>query len=415
MTDDREPIATGPERLKVLDLGQFIAGPLVATLLGDLGAEVIKVERPGVGDRARGNLPAPANVRGMSYEWQIESRNKRSTTLDVANPKGYELLMELVSWADVVVQNFRLDTAEKLGLSYEALRAVNPRLVYVSVSAFGATGPYRDRIAFDYVACAFGGLTYTTGDADGPATPGFAVADYMAGVFGALGALEAIRRRDGVGGTGTGEWVDVGLYEPILRFSTPWLTAFTRDGLLRERDGVRQLGDREAPPLVWGDTFRTADGHWIAMLPIQHTERLQQRLFEAMDRPELLEDARFRDRAARLEHLDALSDVVRQWCATQSRAEILAKLGQAGTACSPVNSAQDLCSDPQVLERNLVTVPDHRGQPLTMQGVVPRLVGRPGEVRWTGEELGASNDAVFLDLLGLPKEDYLALIADGVI
>jgi len=265
------------------------------------------------------------------------------------------------------------------------------------------------------VACAFGGLTYATGDAAAPATPGFAVADYMAGVFGALGALEAIRRRDAVGGTGTGEWVDVGLYEPIVRFSTPWLTAFSRDGFLRERDGIRQLGEREPPPLLWGGTFETADGHWIAMLPIQHTDRLQHRLFEAMDRPELIEDDRFRDRRARVEHLDALTEVVRQWCATQPRAAALARLQQAGTACAPVNSAEDLCSDPHVRERNLVTVPDHRGEPLTMQGVLPRLVGRPGEVRWAGEALGASNDAVFLDLLGLSKDDYATRIADGVI
>jgi crotonobetainyl-CoA:carnitine CoA-transferase CaiB-like acyl-CoA transferase len=412
VTDEREAIATGPERLKVLDLGQYIAGSFVATLLGDLGAEVIKVERPGVGDRARGNLPAPADDPRMSYEWQVE---KRSTTLDVANPKGHELLTRLVSWADVVVQNFRLDTAEKLGLGYEALRAVNPRVVYVGVSGFGATGPYRDRTAFDYVACAFGGLTYTTGNADAPATPGFAVADYMAGVFGALGALEAIRRRDAVGGSGTGEWVDIGLYEPIIRFSTPWLTAYARDGLLRERDGIRQLGDREPPPFVWGDTFRTADDQWIAMLPIQHTDRLQQGLFEAMDRPELMDDPRFRDRSARLAHLDALSAVVREWCATQPRAAVLAKLAEVGTACAPVNSIEDLAADPQVVERNLVTVPDHRGEPLIMQGVVPRLVGRPGEVRWAGEELGASNEAVFLDLLGLPKDEYLALVTDGVI
>lgn len=412
----RPPLGADPTALKVLDLGRFLAGPVVATLLGDLGGDVVKVERPGIGDLARHVSPQVPGDPGMSYEWQIESRNKRSITLRLDTPRGAELLRRLIIWADVLVENFRPGLMDRWGLGYKPVAEINPRLVYVSISGYGATGPYRDRLGFDYVASAFGGLTYTNGFPDRPpVTTGYPVADLLAGTFGALGVLEAIRRRDGRGGTGRGDWIDLALYEPILRFSTPWLALHGREGTVRERESTMPRPDDRLPLTIWGYVYEAADGRFVALVPIQHDEAAQRRLWTTIGRPELGEDARFATRAGCRVNYKAVDAALREWCAVTDQAAVIAALAAADIPCGPVNSVADLAVDPHVRERNLVTVPDHRGDPITMQGVVPRLAGRPGEVRWAGEELGASNREVYCGLLGLSEAEYADLAEAGIV
>lgn len=412
----KPPLSDDPARLHVLDLGRLLAGPVVATLLGDLGAEVIKVERPAVGDLQRGVFPQAPGDPGMPYAWQVEGRNKRSITLEITDALGKELLLQLVKWADVLVENFKPGSMQRWGLGYEDLVPVNPRLVYVSVSGYGQTGPYRTRPGLDFVGSGFAGLTFVTGAPDRPpALPGYALTDYMAATFGALGALEAVRRRDAPGGTGRGEHVDVALYEPALRFSTPWLQYFQRESVLRVREGSCPRPDDERPVVHWGYTYGTADGRWVSLLPILMSDESQHRLWQAIGRADLVGDPRFRTAEGREQHYKLLDAAVREWCAAKDAVAIVAAFEAAKIPCGPVNSVADVLDDPHMQERSLRDVEDHRGRPLVMQEVVPRLAGSPGEIRWPGEELGASNDEIYLGLLGLDPAEYKRLVASGVI
>jgi crotonobetainyl-CoA:carnitine CoA-transferase CaiB-like acyl-CoA transferase len=412
----KAPLSDDPARLHVLDLGRLLAGPVVATLLGDLGAEVIKVERPGVGDLQRGVFPQAPGDPGMPYAWQVEGRNKRSITLEITDARGKELLLQLVKWADVLVENFKPGSMERWGLGYADLVPVNSRLVYVSVSGYGQTGPYRTRPGLDFVGSGFAGLTFVTGAPDRPPTlPGYALTDYMAATFGALGALEAVRRRDAPGGTDRGEHVDVALYEPALRFSTPWLQYFQREAVLRVREGSCPRPDDERPVVHWGYTYGTADGRWVSLLPIMMSDESQHRLWQTIGRADLVSDPRLRTAEDRERHYKLLDAAVREWCAAKDAAAIVAAFEAAKIPCGPVNSVADVLNDPHMQERSLRDVEDHRGNTLVMQEVVPRLAGSPGEIRWPGEELGASNDEIYLGLLGLDPAEYKRLAASGVI
>ena len=412
----KPPLSDDPGRLRVLDLGRLLAGPVVATLLGDLGAEVIKVERPGTGDLQRGVFPQAPGDPGMPYAWQVEGRNKRSVTLEITDGRGKELLLRLVEWADVLVENFKPGSMERWGLGYEDLARVNPRLVYVSVSGYGQTGPYRSRPGLDFVGSGFAGLTFATGAPDRPPTlPGYALTDYMAATFGALGALEAVRRRDAPGGTGRGDHVDVALYEPALRFSTPWLQYFQREGVLRVREGGCPRPDDELPVVHWGYTYQTADGRWVSMLPVYVSDQTQHSLWRAIGRPDLAADPRFATAQDRERHYKLLDAALREWCAAHDAAAVVAAAEAAGIPCGPINSVADILDDPHMRERSLRDVEDHRGQPLVMPQVVPRLAGGPGQIRWAGEDLGASNDEIYLGLLGLDPAEYKQLVDAGVI
>jgi crotonobetainyl-CoA:carnitine CoA-transferase CaiB-like acyl-CoA transferase len=412
----KPPLSHDPARLHVLDLGRLLAGPVVATLLGDLGAEVIKVERPGIGDLQREVFPQAPGEPGMSYAWQVEGRNKRSITLEITHPQGKELLLRLVEWADVLVENFKPGSMARWGLAYEDLAAVNPRLVYVSVSGYGQTGPYRARPGLDFVGSGFAGLTFATGAPDRPpALPGYALTDYMAATFGALGALEAVRRRDAPGGTGRGEHVDVALYEPALRFSTPWLQYFQREAVLRVREGSSPRPDDSRPVVHWGYTYGTADGRWVSLLPIFISDESQRRLWQTIGRDDLIGDPRFATAEHRERNYKLLDAAVREWCAARDAAAIVAAFEAAKIPCGHVNSVADILADPHMQERSLREVDDHLGQPLVMPEVVPRLASGPGEIRWAGEDLGASNDEIYLDLLGLDPAEYKHLVTSGVI
>jgi crotonobetainyl-CoA:carnitine CoA-transferase CaiB-like acyl-CoA transferase len=405
---NRPPIADSPATLKVLDLGIMIAGPVAATILGDLGAEVIKIEKPRVGDLIRHMGPGPA---GMSRRWQVDGRNKRSVELDIRTPEGRDIVRRLAQWADVLIENMRPGILDRYGLGYRQLHEVNPRLVYVSSTGFGQTGPLRDRPGYDFTGGAFGGLTYSTGFPDRPPVlPGVAVVDHCTGLFALIGALEALRRRDAPGGTGTGDWIDVGLYEPMLRMAGDSLANAALDGVVLERSGSVPMGDVADNPHAFA--YETVDGHFVSVYSITDEQFAR---FRALLADPVLDGAEHWTIADRARHAITIDRAVRAWTARHDRATVLHLLTEADVPHSVINSAADILADPHVAARgNLVTVDDFQGNPLPMQGVVPRLHHRPGSVRWSGEPLGASTRQVLSELLGMSAEDIDKLVAAGV-
>ena len=382
-----------PGVLRVLDVGTQVAGPFATTLLGDMGADVIKCEQPGRGDPIR--LPD-----GLSARWQSDGRNKRSITLDLRVPEGQELLRRLAGHADVLVENFRPGTMDRWGLGYEALSVVNPRLVYVSVSGFGAGGPNSTRPGYDPIGSAFGGLMGATlGDEGRPVLPGLWVVDHMTGMLAALGALEAVRRRDGAGATGRGEWVEIGLYESVLRLTGYEMVTLSQEGALPAR--------RSPAP------FRTRDGHWVMVFPVGEAQT--QRLHALVGDPGL-DDERFATRERRQQNGDAYDAILRPWVAGHDLAPLLESLAAVDVPASPVHTVEELMTDHHVAARgDIVEVVNERGVAVRMPAPVPRFRDRPGDVRWAGEALGASNHDVYVDFLGLGELELTALVAAGVV
>lgn len=405
----RPPISDDPATLKVLDLGIMIAGPIAATILGDLGAEVVKVEKPMIGDLMRYMGPGP---QGMSRRWQVDGRNKRSIELDIRTARGQDIVRGLAGWADVLVENMRPGTLDRYGLGYRQLREVNPRLVYVSCSGFGQTGPLRDHPGYDFTGGAFGGLTYPTGFPDRPPVlPGLAVVDHCTGLFALIGALEAIRRRDAAGATGTGEWIDVGLYEPMVRMAGDSLANAALDGIALERSGSLPIGNVADSP--HGFAYETADGHYLSIYAI--TDEQFERLRTVLSDPALEESAAW-NIADRTENAVKVDRAVRSWTTKNDRSTVLRALTKAGVPHSVINSAVDIIRDPHVAAReNLTTVTDFEGNTLPMQGVLPRLHERPGSIRWSGEPLGASTRQVLGEVLGMTSDHIDGLMAAGVV
>jgi succinyl-CoA:(S)-malate CoA-transferase subunit B len=390
--------------LTVLDLATFVAAPFCCTLLGEFGAEVIKVEQPGRGDDLR-RLGTPAR-EGLSYWWLVESRNKKSITCNLRDPDGQALIKRLAAGADVLAENFRPGTMERWSLGWNDLRAINPRMVMVRISAFGQTGPYRERPGFGRIAAAVGGLSYLSGYPDRPpVTPGTpTIPDYLAGAlaaFGALAALEARRR------TGEGQVVDVGLYEPMLRMLDELIPVHGATGYVRERIGSA------TEYVVPHNHYRARDGRWLAIACTN--DRMFERLAAAMDRPELARD--FPTMASRLSRRTELDAIVQAWVAAADGQDVLARLDAAEVPCGSVSSARDLFDDPQVRAReNIVEMPNPLGGLLAMVGVVPRLTATPGHIETTGPvDVGAHNQEIYCGRLGLSLEDVAALTRRGVI
>lgn len=386
--------------IRVIDVGQIIAGPFAATLLGEFGAEVIKVEQPRVGDQGRGGDPP-------SPEFAQNARNKKSITLDLHRPEGQALFKQLVAVADVVVENFRPGTMERWGLGYEDLAAVNPGIVMLRVSGYGQTGPYRHKYSFDRIGMAFGGLTYVTGYPDRPPVrPGFYVADYVTGLWGAFGVLAALHHRDRV--DGRGQMIDISLYESVWRLSGPLAANYAAKGVVRERQG------NTMPGVVPAEQLETADGRYLVLHA--GTDRVFQRLCEVMNRPDLATDPRFARRAERVQHAEELHAVVGAWIRERTLAEALAALEGGGVPASPVYSIADIFRDPQFAAReNLIRVADQVLGEMVQPGVVPKLSRTPGTVDRGAPLLGEHNEEVYLGLLNLPRAAYERLCQDGVI
>ena len=396
--------------IRLLDLGTRVAAPFAATLLGDLGAEVIKVELPGRGDFLRSIGPF---VDGYSLFWAVENRGKKSITCDLRKAAGQALLKRLVPLVDVIVENFQPGTLESWGLGYEALAALNPGLVLTRVSVYGQTGPYRDRPGLDRNGIAAGGLLYITGHPDRPPVrPGVVIADYLTGVFNALAIVSALWERDRrareTGAPARGQWVDLSLYESVLRVMEHTLAAFDRLGLVREREGNRLSN---SAPL---DNWETRDGKFVCI--VAAGDGLFPRLARAMGREDLLADPRFTTLALRAEHGDVINAIVADWCRSRTAAEIADILVRHDVPFGVAYSAADIFADPHIAAReDLVAVDDPVIGPVRMQGVYPRFSRTPGAIRGGATRLGAHNADVYGELLGLSAYDLRALERDGVI
>ncbi|HXJ36536.1 MAG TPA: CoA transferase [Candidatus Eisenbacteria bacterium] len=396
--------------LRILDLGTRIGAPFAATLLADLGADVIKVELPGQGDFMRTIGPF---VGDYSLFWAVEGRSKRSITLDLRTPKGQELAKRLVATADVVVENFQPGTLEGWGLGYDALAAVNPGVILTRVSVYGQTGPYRDRPGLDRNGIALGGLMYITGYPDRPPVrPGLIVSDYLTAVFNAFAILAAVYERDKTarerGVPARGQWVDLSLYESILRIMEHTLAAYDRLGVVRERQGNRL---ENSAPL---DNWETKDGKWVCI--IAAGDGLFPRLCRAMEREDLLAVPRFKTMALRAEHGDEINQIVADWVRARTSAEIQTVLERHEVPFGVAYSVADIFGDPQVQARgDIERVDDPTIGPVRMQGVYPRFSRTPGRIQSGAPRLGAHNEEVYKDLLGLNDAELDALRKERVI
>ncbi len=391
--------------LVVLDCATFVAAPFCCTLLGEFGASVIKVEQPGVGDDLR-RLGRRA-ASGQPDWWLVESRNKKSITCNLRAGEGQALLKRLAASADVLAENFRPGTMERWGLGWEELRAVNRGLVMVRISAFGQTGPARERPGFGRIAAAVSGASYLSGHPDRPpVSPGTpTIPDYLAGAFGALGALIALRHRES---TGEGQVVDVGLYEPMLRMLDELIPVYGATGYVRERIGSA------TEYVVPHNHYETRDRGWIAIACTN--DRMFERLaVKAMSQPALVSE--FPTMAARLARRDEVDAAVARWVAALDATEALARLDAAEVPCSRVASVRDIFDDAQVHARgNILELASPLGGLLQMVGVVPRLSATPGEVRHAGPlEVGADNEEIYCGRLGLSREELAALAAKNVV
>jgi crotonobetainyl-CoA:carnitine CoA-transferase CaiB-like acyl-CoA transferase len=399
---------SGPLRgVTVLDLGRFVAGPVAATILGEFGADVIKVERPRIGDDLRrlGWLK-----EGNSLWWSVEARNKRSITLNLGHPRGRDLLLRLAQHADVIVENFRPGTLERWGLTWPVLQEQNSRLILLRTSGYGQTGPYADRPAFNTAVESLGGLRYIMGEPDRPpARPGIALGDYTGALTGVIGVLLALYQRDAKdGGDGQGQWIDNALYEAVMRITEYTIPAVEHLHRVRERIGGASVGT------VPARSFQCHDGRWVGISAANDT--MFARLAEAMDHPEFAKDPRALTNADRIENAGWVHDTIAEWTSTLDATEVVARLAAVSVSVSEVLSADRVISDPQVRSReSVVEVPDPILGRTKMQNVVPRLGRTPGTVRHAGPALGSDNDIVYRDLLGLDSSEIEQLQQAGVI
>ncbi|SLJ91251.1 CaiB/BaiF CoA transferase family protein [Novosphingobium mathurense] len=393
------------EGIRVLDIATFLAAPFCGTILADFGAEVIKIERPGTGDSLRCfGTPAPC---GDSYVWLSEARHKRAATLDLRRQEGAALFRRLVAQSDVVLENFRPGTLERWGLGYADLARINPRLVMLSVSAYGQTGPYRDRPGFARVAHAFSGLAHLAGEPGRvPVVPGStSLADYISGIYGAVGVLIALRHAER---TGEGQHIDIGLYEPIFRLLDEIAPVHAATGFVRERMGADTVN------VVPHSHYRSADGDWLALAC--SNDRMWQRLALAIERPELADDPRYATTPERLARREEVNALVSAWMGGLSTSEILARCEREEVPCAKLLTIEDIFADPQYDARaNLLRVTDPRAGGLTLPAALPRMSRTPPRLPVAGAALGSSNGWLFEELLGLAKEEVEALRIQGII
>ncbi|HEY7833668.1 MAG TPA: CoA transferase, partial [Ktedonobacterales bacterium] len=376
------------------------------------GAEVIKVEPPGNGDELRQwgtMLTAQGAVGGeLSAWWLSMARNKRLITLDLRQEAGQALALRLVERSAIVIENFRPGRMEAWGLGEARLRAANSAVVLVRISGFGQTGPYRERTGYGNVAESMGGLRYVTGFADRPPVRvGVSLGDALAAQQAALGALLALRVAER---TGAGQTVDVAITEAVYAMTEAMITEYAHAGVVRERSGNTML--RAAPSNV----YRTGDGHWLALGA--NGENVFRRLCAALGQPGLADDPRFRDNRARIAHHEALDAILGAWAAAHPLSEAQAALDAAGVPGGPVLSIADIAADPQFQARGMIArVPDARlpDGAAVMPGIVPRLGATPGAIHHAGGDLGADNQTVYADLLGLSADEIAALASAGVI
>jgi formyl-CoA transferase len=390
--------------IRVVELGQLLAGPFCGQLLGDFGAEVIKVEDPGRGDPMR--QWGREKPYGKSLWWPVVARNKKSVTADLRTEEGQDLVRRLVARADVLIENFRPGTLERWGLSAEQLWETNPGLVVTRVTGFGQTGPYAARAGYGSIGEAMGGIRYVTGDSDRPpARAGISLGDSLAATFAALGTLVALHQRQR---TGRGQVVDSAIYEAVLAMMESLLPEWQVAGYQRERTGTT------LPNVSPSNVYPTADGEMVLIAANQDT--VFRRLSEVMDRPGLASDERYATHGARGRHMEELDATIAEWSATVGADELLERLHDNGVPAGRIYRAKDMFEDPHFAAREAIVRLAHPelGE-LAMHNVAPKLSETPGRVRHVGPELGEHNEEIYHGLLGLDGDTMSSLRAAGVI
>ncbi|KQY04215.1 CoA-transferase [Mycobacterium sp. Root135] len=398
---------TGPlDGIRVIEVGTLISGPFAGRLLGDMGADVVKIEPPGSPDPLR--TWGQAEVDGHHFFWTIHARNKKAVTLNLREPKGRELFLDLVEKSDVIVENFRPGTLEKWNLGYDVLRERNRGIILVRVSGYGQTGPDSHKAGYASVAEAASGLRHMNGFPGGP-PPRLALSlgDTLAGMFAAQGALAALYRRTV---TGEGQVVDAALTEACLAVQESTIPDYDVGGVVRGPSGTRLEG------IAPSNIYPTADGSWVVIAANQDT--VFRRLCGAMDQPELATDERFADHVSRGRNQDAIDDIIAAWAAARQPAEIIATLSEAGVISGPINTVAEVVTDPQLLSRGMIA--DHWDERIERNvkgpGVVPVLSETPGTIRSGGSLTpGQHNDEVYGQLLGRSVAELDALRAEGIL
>jgi formyl-CoA transferase len=389
--------------LRVLEMGTLLAGPFCGQILGDMGAEVIKVEPPNQGDPMR--VWGRQKQGDPSLWWPVVARNKKAVTLDLRQAEGQQVLKELAEKADFVLENFRPGTMEKWGLGWSELNAVNPRLIMIRVSGFGQTGPYSRQAGFGAIGEAMGGLRYVVGD---PSTPpsrmGISIGDSLAATFAAIGALSALHYREQ---TGRGQVVDSAIYEAVLNMMESLITEYDKTGYIRERTGAI------LPNVAPSNVYPTQDG---LVLIAANQDTVFARLCEAMERPEWPADARFSSHQARGSHQKELDGLISDWTRRLTTRQVLDLMDQHGVPAGQIYRAPEMIADPHFQAREAIISVEHpQFGTLRMQNVAPKLSETPGKVRAASPALGQHNDEVYLELLGMPRERYEQLRARKVI
>jgi crotonobetainyl-CoA:carnitine CoA-transferase CaiB-like acyl-CoA transferase len=389
------------EGIKVIDAATLFAGPLAATILGDFGAEVLKVEHP-KGDPSRSHGYAKD---GIGLWWKMLGRNKRAVTLSMSTPEGAEIFKKLARDADVVIESFRPGTFERWGLSYEELSEENPGLVLARVTGFGQFGPYSNRPGFGTIAESMSGFAHVTGQPGGPPTlPPFGLADGIAALATACAVLMALRARDA---TGKGQVVDLAIIEPIFTVLGPQPIAYDQLGVIQERTGNRS--NNNAPR----NTYQTKDGKWVAIST--SAQNIAERVMRLVGRPEFIEEPWFQKGSERAKHADELDEAVQRWISERTTDEVVEAFEEANAAITPIYNIKDIMQDPQYQALDsIITVEDPELGPIKMQNVLFRLSETPGEVKWSGPQLGEHNEEVYREL-GIDEERLEELKAEGVV
>ncbi|USX25258.1 CoA transferase [Oxalobacteraceae bacterium OTU3CINTB1] len=388
--------------VRVIEMGQLIAGPFAGKTLGEFGADVIKIEAPGAGDPLR-------NWRmikeGTSVWWQVQSRNKRSVALDLRSAEGQDIARKLIAEADVLIENFRPGTLEAWGMGWEALSALNPGLVMLRISGYGQTGPYRDLPGFGAIGEALGGLRHLTGEPDRvPVRCGISIGDTLAALHGTIGILTALYHRKVNGGMG--QVIDVALHEAVFNVMESLIPEYSAFGVTREAAGSA------LPGIAPSNAYRCGDGF---VLIAGNGDSIFKRLMHEIGRADLADDPALANNAGRVARVAELDAAIGAWTATRLVADVLAVLGQAGVPAGKVYDARDIAEDPHYRARDMILSQTTRdGYELEVPGIVPKLLGTPGSVRSAAPRLGEDTDAV-LQELGLTEQDVAVLRGKGVV
>lgn len=399
------PANDGPlNGIRVVEVATVLAGPLAGQIMGDFGAEVIKIEHPDGGDSFRTHGPHKDDV---CLWWTSLARNKRCVSLYLGDPDAAEIARTIIAEADVVIENFRPGTMDRWGLGYESLAAINPRLVMVSITGFGQGGPYRDRPGFGTLAEAMSGFASITGDADQPPTlPALGLADSMCGMNAVTAVMMALYHRDRPGGSGRGQHIDISLLEPIMCAVGPGPIVYDQLGITQERLGNRSRSN--APR----NTYRTADDKWVAVST--STTSIAARVMELVGHAEVTSEPWFASAQGRGDHLDLLDGMVADWVARRPVAEVMQAFMDADAAVAQIYDASDVLADPQVQAMEMITTVQHPilGD-LRMQNVLFRMSETPGSIRTTGRDLGEDTDAVLIDEFRIDPTRLDALRSTG--